>query len=83
MSIRKMALVAALGLSMASAPVMAQTSAPAIERAGASLEDANDQGRGNYRSTSTYIIAFFVILAIGLGLYVALNDDDDGGRRSA
>lgn len=75
MSIRKMALVAALGLSMASAPVLAQTSAPTVaERTGAALEDANDQ----YASTSTYIVAFFVVLAIGLGLYVALNSDDDG-----
>ena len=75
MSIRKMALVAALGLSMASAPVMAQTSAPTVaERTGAGMEDANDQ----YRSTTVYIVAFFVILAIGLGIYVALNNDEDG-----
>lgn len=75
MSIRKMALVAALGLSMASAPVMAQTSAPTVaERTGATLDEAN----GQYASTTTYIVAFFVILAIGLGIYTALNDDEDG-----
>ncbi|HEY0115069.1 MAG TPA: hypothetical protein VGB54_05060 [Allosphingosinicella sp.] len=79
MSIRKMALVAALGMSMASAPVMAQTSAPvssapAVERSGATLDEAN----GQYNTTTTYIVAFFVIVAIGLGLYVAFNNDDDG-----
>lgn len=82
MSIRKMALVAALGVSMASVPVMAQTSAPAIERAGATMEDANDQGVGR-NSTTTFIVAFFVILAIGLGLYAAFGNEGDPPAISA
>jgi hypothetical protein len=84
MSLRKMALVAAVGLSMASAPVMAQTGAPA-NRAGIEMGDSSDQGRGRgrgpedgagYNSTTTYIVAFFVIIVIGLGIYFALDDDD-------
>lgn len=73
MGIKKMALVAAVGLSMASAPVMAQT-AP-VSRSAPVLSESNDQVES---STSTYIIAFFVVVAVGLGLYFALNDSDDG-----
>lgn len=75
MGIKKIALVAAIGLSMASAPVMAQT-AP-VSRSAPVLAEANAQDEG-YGGTSTYIVAFFVIVAIGLGLYFALNDDDEG-----
>lgn len=86
MSVKKLALVAALGMSMASAPVMAQTAPSAspaqIERASAELEEANDQGRGNAfgrrRGTTTYIIAFFVIIVIALGIYFAIDDDNEG-----
>ena len=73
MGIKKMALVAAVGLSMASAPVMAQT-AP-VSRSAPVLEETNAQVESG---TSTYIIAFFVVVAVGLGLYFALNDEDDG-----
>lgn len=73
MGIKKMALVAAVGLSMASAPVMAQT-AP-VSRSAPVLEETNAQVESG---TSTYIIAFFVVVAVGLGLYFAINDEDDG-----
>lgn len=73
MGIKKMALVAAVGLSMASAPVMAQT-AP-VSRSAPVLSEANNQDES---STSTYIIAFFVVVAVGLGLYFALSEDEDG-----
>lgn len=73
MGIKKMALVAAVGLSMASAPVMAQTSS--VQRSAPVLEESNGQDES---STSTYVIAFFVILAIGLGIYFALDSDDEG-----
>jgi hypothetical protein len=78
MSIRKMAMVAALGLSMASAPVLAQT-APAA-RAGAEMVQANgqDDEGGFGASTTTYVIAFFVIIVIGLGIYFAIDDEGDG-----
>jgi hypothetical protein len=77
MGIKKIALVAALGLSMAAAPVMAQTSA--VDRSAPVLAQASGQDDdGVESSTTTYVIAFFVILAIGLGIYVALNKDDQG-----
>ena len=78
MGIRKMAMVAALGLSMASAPVLAQT-APA--RASAPMVQANgqdDEAGWGGSSTTTYIIAFFVVIVIGLGIYFAIDDDGDG-----
>lgn len=73
MGIKKMALVAAVGLSMASAPVMAQTAS--VERSSAAIEEASGQVE---TTTSTYVIAFFVILAIGLGIYFAIDDEGDG-----
>jgi len=92
MSIKKLALLSALGLSMASTSVMAQTSS--VARTGAAIQEANDQGnsqgrgRGNRgddmdeggwgNSTTTYIIAFFVIIVIAIGIYFALDKDDDG-----
>lgn len=77
MGIRKMALVAALGLSMASAPVLAQTQS--VERSAPVLAQANGQDDDGVRSTTTtYIIAFFVILAIGLGIWAATDGEDDG-----
>lgn len=78
MGMRKMALAAALGLSMASAPVMAQTAAlptgqaASIDRAGATLDDANAQSR-----RFPFLIVF-VVIAVGLGLYFALDNNDDG-----
>ena len=75
MSIRKIALVAALGTSLASAPVVAQTSnLPEPARASASLDEADSQVR---TTTGTYVIAFLALVAIGLGLYFAFIEDDD------
>ena len=79
MSVRKMAMIAALGLSMASAPVLAQT-APAA-RTGAEMVQASAQDDGDFgtgTSTTTYIIAFFVVIVIGLGIYFAVDKNDDG-----
>jgi hypothetical protein len=77
MSIRKLAITAALGLSMASAPVLAQT-APAA-RSGTEMVQASEQEEGGYSSsTTTYVIAFFVIIVIGLGIYFAIDDEGDG-----
>jgi cobalamin synthase len=73
-----MAMIAALGLSMASAPVLAQTAPTA--RTGAEMvqasaqDDGDDWGTGT--STTTYIIAFFVVIVIGLGIYFAVDKDD-------
>ncbi len=80
MSIRKIALVAALGGSLASGQVMAQTaSLPSSQpaRAGATLNDANAQDDDWGPSTEAYIVAFFALIAIGLGLYFAFIDDDE------
>jgi type IV secretory pathway VirB2 component (pilin) len=76
MSLKKMALVAALGLSMASAPVMAQTAS--VERTSAAMAQASAQDDGDFNGTTTYIIAFFVIIVIGLGIYFAIDKDDEG-----
>jgi len=80
MSLKKMAMVAALGMSMASAPVMAQTAS--IERAGATLQQASaqddDDGDGIVYDTTTYIIAFFVVIVIAIGIYFAIDEDEDG-----
>jgi uncharacterized membrane protein len=79
MGIRKIAMVAALGASLASAPVMAQSSQASslsvatAQRSGAELQEANQQ-----LDTQAYVIGFFVIVAIGLGLYFALDDSDEG-----
>jgi uncharacterized membrane protein len=80
MSIRKLAMTAALGLSMASAPVLAQTASTA--RTSAAMVEASaqsdDDGASSYGGTTTYIIAFFVIIVIGLGIYFAIDDEGDG-----
>jgi hypothetical protein len=81
MSLRKMATIAALGLSMASAPVLAQ-SAPAArsgaEMVQASGQDEDDGGWGTGSSTTTYVIAFFVVIVIAIGIYFAIDDEGDG-----
>lgn len=76
MSIRKIALVAALGTSLVSAPVVAQTAALPSQpaRAGATLEQANGQWEA---STEAYVVGFFALVAIGLGLYFAFVDDEE------
>ncbi len=80
MSLRKMATIAALGLSMASAPVLAQTAPTA--RSGAEMvqasaqDDEGDDWGGN--STTTYVIAFFVVIVIAIGIYFAIDDDGNG-----
>jgi hypothetical protein len=76
MGIKKLALVAALGLSMASAPVMAQS--VSTQRSSAVLQQASAQDDDDGGGASRYIVAFFVIVAVGLGLYFAFNKDDDG-----
>lgn len=93
MSLKKLAMVAALGLSMASAPVLAQT---APTRAGAEMVEASNQdnpprGRGRGRGpvdgdeggffgggTTTYVIAIFVVIVIAIGIFFAFDEDDDG-----
>jgi len=78
MGMKKLALLAGLGLSMASAPVIAQTAA--VDRAGATLQQASaqDDEDGIVGGTTTYVIAFLVILVIGLGIYFAIDEDDEG-----
>jgi hypothetical protein len=76
MSIKKMALAAALGLSMASTPVLAQTEA--AQRSAPVLEETSEQGRGRYGGTTTYVIGFFVIIIIALGIYAATDKGGPG-----
>ncbi len=80
MSFRKASLAAALALSVAGTSAVAQTAvtpAPveSVSRSGASLIDANAQD--DDRGTSTYIVSFFVIITIALGLYFAFDGNDD------
>jgi len=76
MSIRKIALVAALGTSLVSAPVVAQTATLPAQpaRAGATLDEANGQFQA---STEAYVIGFLALVAVGLGLYFAFIDDEE------
>lgn len=77
MGIRKLAMIAALGASLASAPVVAQTSqasslsVASAARSGADLEDASNQ-----LDTTAYIIGFFVVVVIAAGIYFAVDDDE-------
>jgi hypothetical protein len=72
-------LVTALGLSLASAPVVAQTTTQPTQpaRAGATLDQANAQEW--HPTTEAYVVAFLALVAIGLGLYFAFIDDDEEG----
>lgn len=82
MGIRKIAMAAALGASLASAPVMAQTtqaqslSVASAARAGAGMQEASLQDDDGFGGTQTYIIAFFVIVVIAIGIYFAVDDDE-------
>ena len=73
LSIRKLALAALLSVSLSSAPVMAQTTAaPAtVERAGVELNETNAQDGG-----FPFLIVF-VVIAVGLGIYFAVNDSNN------
>jgi hypothetical protein len=59
---------AAAAMTLVAAPVVAQA---APQRAAAPVEEGSDA------TASTYIIAFFAILAIGLGIYFATKNNDD------
>ena len=77
MGIKKVALLAALGLSMASTPVLAQTEA--AQRSAPVLVDASGQEEeSGFGGTTTYVIAFFVIIVIGLGIYAATDTGNQG-----
>ena len=74
MGMKKIALAAALSASMASAPVMAQTTTQpaAIERSSAVMGDANAQSEG-----FPWLI-IFVVIAVGIGIYFAVQDNGTG-----
>ena len=77
MSFKKASLVATLAVSMAGAPVLAQTAAApsspvaADARSGANMEDANAVRGG-------FLIPLIAIIAIILGILAAVSD---GGER--
>ncbi len=80
MSFRKASLAAALALSVAGTSAVAQTAvtpAPveSVSRTGAAVTDANAQD--DDRGTSSYVVGFFALIAIGFGLYFAFGGDDD------
>jgi len=85
MGLRKLGMVAALGASLASAPVVAQTQAAPLSVAASStaataLQDEDGALAGG---TTTYVIAFFVVVVIALGVYFAFIDDDGEDSISA
>lgn len=72
-------LIAALAAcSLAATPALAAPQASFWEaeltRAATPAGEANMQDG----SASPYVIAFFVVVAISLGIYVAANNDDEG-----
>lgn len=75
MSLRKLALGAAVTLSMVSTPVLASTASalPAADatRSGAQMTDANELGSGGW------FIPLVAILAIIAGILAATSGDDD------
>jgi hypothetical protein len=72
MSFKKASVAAALALSMASTPVLAQSAAPlsVAARAGATTDDANDLRGG-------FIIPLIAVVAIILGILAATGGGDD------
>lgn len=74
MSLRHVAMSAVLGLSLVSAPVAAQTVNDPVGavRIGADMDDANNQ-MGEWG----FILPVVIVVAIGLGLYFALDDSGD------
>jgi hypothetical protein len=74
--VAKSVLAGILAMSMGSMPVLAQSAAPkavtADVRANADLDRTNKALFGG-----GYILPVVIVVAIGLGLYFALDDDDD------
>ena len=78
MKIMKAAITAALGISMASGPVLAQSAAPlsvAGSRAGAEAQSANQ-----IDDYDGYLLPAAVLLVVMIGIIVLMNDD--GGSNS-
>lgn len=70
MSLRKVSLTAALALSMASTPVLAQSAAPlSVARTSAEAGDSSELRGG-------FVIPLIAIIAIILGILVAVDGDD-------
>ena len=65
--------VAASALAMLPVHAVAQTTATVPVRAEAPVTDANDQSNGFGR----YIIPIIIVVALGIGLYFAIRDDDN------
>lgn len=73
MSLKKASVAAALAVSMASTPVLAQTSAAPLSvaaRSGASTSDANELRGG-------FIIPLVAVIAIILGILAATRGGND------
>ena len=76
MSFKKATVAALLAASMSSAPVLAQTAAPAsslsvASRAGESTESASELRGG-------FIIPLLAVVAVILGILAAVGGGDDG-----
>ena len=73
MKIMKAAITAALGISMASAPVLAQSAAPlSVARAGAEAQNASQ-----IDDYDGYLLPAAVLLVVMIAIIVLMNDDGD------
>lgn len=75
MNLRKAALAAALGLSMASTPILAQTSsasALSVARVGAEMNEASNQ-----EVNSDWIVPGIIIVGVLVTLAIIFLDDDE------
>lgn len=73
MGVRQAMLTAAVGLSLASAPVLAQPypQPGSSDQTASSLRDDDDDHRG------FPFLIIFAVIAAGLGIYFAVNGDDE------
>ena len=70
MSFKKATVAALLAASMSSAPVMAQTAAPASVQVGESTDSASELRGG-------FIIPLIAVIAVILGILAAVGGNDD------
>lgn len=88
MSIRKTAMVAALGVALASAPVVAQSSALSVAATASTAAQQNDDDDDDDRggvfgfNGGTVIIGIAALVAIGFGIYFAFGNEDDDAPTS-
>lgn len=79
MGFRKTALAAALAMSMASTPVLAQTSASSLSLAGAQRAGAGMDEASNQTFNSDWIVPGLIVLGVIVTLVLIYTEDDEEG----